>query len=112
MEQVKLVGLGAPGPPRVTTETPGTPKVSVGKVMCIPSPSAAIALRLSGPSDGSLSPLPLSCKHRKPVSAGASPLDLPPAPKLQAVSVQSVEPMGFASSEEELSLPSEGEDID
>src|ERR1035438_5855384 len=102
MEHVQLSGC----------ETPGPPGVSVRKVMCTSSPPAAVAIGLSGPSSGSLSPLPLIHKRHKPVSAGASPSDLPPAPKLRAVSVQSIEPMGFVSSEEELSLPSEGEDMD
>jgi RNA recognition motif. (a.k.a. RRM, RBD, or RNP domain) len=97
---------------KVSTETPGPPGVSVGKALCTPSPPAKIALGLSDSSNGSLSPLPLNRKRRKPVSARASPSDLPPAPKVRAVSVQSVELMGFASSEEELSLPSGGEDMD
>src|ERR1700678_1494611 len=102
MEQVVLIGA----------RTPGLPGVIVGSTMHTPSPPAAGFFSVAGPSSGSLSPLPLVRKHCKPVSAGASPSDLPPAPKVRAVSVQSVEPMCFVSSEEELSLPSGGEDMD
>ena len=101
-------------------ETPGPPGVSAGGSVGTPSPSRVGVAGLAGLSEGSLSPLPLLCKCCKPISTETSPSGLPPAPKMRAVISQSVEPIdmalvgavGFASSEEELSLPSEGEDMD
>ena len=71
--------------------------ISARGTVCTPSPPAAVASSLSGPSSGSLSPLPLICKHHKPVSNGTSPSGLPPAPKMRAVNVQSVEPVDLVS---------------
>ena len=101
MEDIKSAGFKTPGPPRITAR----------RVMNTPSPVANATLASLNPSSGSLSPLPLICKCRKPTSLGSSPSELPHASKMRAVISQSapVEPLGFASSEEELSLPSGGD---
>jgi hypothetical protein len=114
MENVKLAGCETPGPPGNTSrgvkqvgvvgsETSGLPGGKVnngGGIMCIPSPPKAGALGMSGPSSGSLSPLPLICKCRKPMSTGTSPSGLPPVPKMRAVVVQSAESIDVGLLEE------------
>ena len=77
-------------------ETPGPPGVSAWGSVCTPSPSAVGVAGLASLSGGSLSPLPLICKHRKPFSTETSPSGLPPAAKMRAVVSQSIEPIDVA----------------
>ena len=91
MEQADLFGH------ELGQGTPGLPRVSVRGAVCTPSPSAAMTSNLFNLSSRSLSPLPLSRKRRKPVSNGTSPSGLPPAPKIRAVNVRSVEPIDLVS---------------
>ena len=90
MEQVEFfvqeLSQGTPEPSGVITRGLGTP-----------SPTARGLSNVSGLSDGSLSPLPLIRKHRKPVSVGTSPSGLPPPPKMRSVRAQSVEPIDLVS---------------